>query len=612
MLEENRTLQFIDLSHNRITEACCRVIARGFAANETLLEVQLDGNPLKINGAKILLAAAEEGAKDSDYARTVRMENCSVGVLDMSMFSPLEPAGRYILDMSNLSSRQVLRNLLLLVARGRVGFEKMMLSTETEKRNKEGELVKDPDTGEQLMLYSQQLYVLPGFMTKEQFDERGFADSDPLKWEMPDRGSIEFNVMTLRLDDDPPDTPSVSKGRSKAVLDEFSTFLIACKSHMRTSEQKIADLATQFPGAQKIAFDQFKALYNILVESDDGGGFQLVQKFWHKVRTDACHRAVLGLLPEDQRARLLQDAGLQDFPLMTNNPSGFYHLNLDLPQDLQLAGLLLDAKNGQSETEQQLRQYAEGRMGGARDQELLDRRAWRNCTLNGVPCPFKRAWRMPTSGILELDFVKLTKPDPDKHSAMSDGYFRALLKEISAEGMTAFTRLTSIKTTSNNQFFSIKHIAQILEFFPAGSPSDLFQPRVELMVTVFGRTIDWLGLTRLYDLLVPFERKMLAYRLGEENMFAEAMAVNYYELDLSDAAQRYVLQEIVHIAYFEAGENCVQLQYQGCDYKMPASWVSNMPRYGQVSLFYARTAEVIQEVMAKGSCDWYDAEPVLG
>jgi hypothetical protein len=45
-------------------------------------------------------------------------------------------------------------------------------------------------------------------------------------------------------------------------------------------------------------------------------------------------------------------------------------------------------------------------------------------------------------------------------------------------------------------------------------------------------------------------------------MFAEAMAVNYYELDLASASQRYVLQELLHIAVFEDGENCVQLQYQ--------------------------------------------------
>ena len=86
-------------------------------------------------------------------------------------------------------------------------------------------------------------------------------------------------------------------------------------------------------------------------------------------------------------------------------------------------------------------------------------------------------------------------------------------------------------------------------------------------------------------------------------MFAEAMAVNYYELDLANASQRYVLQELLHIAVFEEGENIVQLQYQGCDYKMPASWINEVPRTGNISLFYARTKQVIKDVMEKGSCD---------
>ena len=57
----------------------------------------------------------------------------------------------------------------------------------------------------------------------------------------------------------------------------------------------------------------------------------------------------------------------------------------------------------------------------------------RNALLDGQPSPFKRGWRVPASGILSVDFVKISKPDP-KALTMSKGYFRALLSEISAEG----------------------------------------------------------------------------------------------------------------------------------------------------------------------------------
>jgi hypothetical protein len=92
---------------------------------------------------------------------------------------------------------------------------------------------------------------------------------------------------------------------------------------------------------------------------------------------------------------------------------------------------------------------------------------------------------------------------------MSDGYFNALIKEISAPEMTQAKIVDVIKTASNNQYFLYKHILKIFEFFPVVKKTELFQPRVEIIVIVFGRTIDWLGLTNIYNVLFPFERHML-------------------------------------------------------------------------------------------------------
>jgi hypothetical protein len=143
--------------------------------------------------------------------------------------------------------------------------------------------------------------------------------------------------------------------------------------------------------------------------------------------------------------------------------------------------------------------------------EFLTSRCWRNCTLDGEPCRFKKNWRLPNSGILDFDFLKISKPDADDKRiyAMSDGYFNALIKEISAPEMTQVKIIDVIKTASNNQYFLCKHILKILEFFPVVNKTEFFQPRVELIVIVFGRTIDWLGLTNIYNMFLPFERQML-------------------------------------------------------------------------------------------------------
>jgi Ran GTPase-activating protein (RanGAP) involved in mRNA processing and transport len=556
-LQENTTLKYLDLSHNRITEECCKVISEGFARNEDLIQFRLDGNPLGVHGAKALLSAAQMGSKYSDYGRTVRMENCSsVGVLDMSMFDPNQPEGRYMLDMQDESARQVLRNVLRLVAQGRITIEKMVI-------------------GEGLTSGTKTPYALKCFMTQEQFRERGMADSDPMKWEMPEVGGLEFNVQKVAT------TEKKAHGLS---IDKWDSFCLRCMTNVKTYQQKIVELEMVLSGSMSRA--KFKAIFDILnaVHQDDGC-LALAQAFWNRVEGDLCGRSVVAILSEVQRRKFYKALNIPTFQYCKNNPSGYYHLNLEIPEERQLVFLLLEAKASQAGLENTLKEYSEGRHGGLRDVSLIENRSWRNFHLDAEPYQFKRGWRVPTSGVLTLDFVKITKPDVEDPSvhAMSEGYFKSLIQEISAEGMTPIKILESIKSTSNNRYFLCSYVVEIMRFFQIVDAKAFFQPRVELLVTVFGRTIDWMGLTNIYNILLPFERKLLGYRLGEENIFAEAMAVNFYELDLAEAAQRYVMQELLHIAVLEDGENVVELQYQGCDYKIPASWISDVPRSGTIS-----------------------------
>ena len=365
---ENRSLTYLDLSHNRITEQCSRVISEGFALNDTLIELRLDGNPLGINGAKMLLAAAEEGSKDSDYTRTVRMENCSVGVLDMSMFDPSEPAARYMLDMTNESARQVLRNVLRLVAQGKAIFERMLLVQEQEKRDSKGELVKNPVTGLQEYQSHKDPYVMKCFMTRDQFDAKGMADSDPMKWEMPEVGTLEFNLVESNSSAKTTEVETGSKTRKG--LDAFS---IRCMSQVRTTEQKLDELEALLPTNSTLSFTRFKILFDILERIPGDGCCLLVEKFWHRIETDPCRRSVFGVLSETHREALFQKHNVPTFALAKNNPSGYYHLNLDIEEDRETAIALVEKKGEQYAMEDTLKQYAEGRMGGARDSELLSK-----------------------------------------------------------------------------------------------------------------------------------------------------------------------------------------------------------------------------------------------
>ena len=47
------------------------------------------------------------------------------------------------------------------------------------------------------------------------------------------------------------------------------------------------------------------------------------------------------------------------------------------------------------------------------------------------------------------------------------------------------------------------------------------------------------------------------------------MAVGYHELDLAVTEERFVAQELVHLAMVEPGENMVDCQYNGVDFPLP-------------------------------------------
>ena len=61
----------------------------------------------------------------------------------------------------------------------------------------------------------------------------------------------------------------------------------------------------------------------------------------------------------------------------------------------------------------------------------------------------------------------------------------------------------------------------------------------------------------------PEEVKILSKRIGYSNLFNEVMAPDYYELDLSDPEQRWVMQELVHLGNAEPGTNFVQVALNG-------------------------------------------------
>ena len=74
------------------------------------------------------------------------------------------------------------------------------------------------------------------------------------------------------------------------------------------------------------------------------------------------------------------------------------------------------------------------------------------------------------------------------------------------------------------------------------------------------------------------------------------MAVQYYELDLTDASCHFVAQELVHLSLTEPGQSMRGIRLDGCDFEIPKTWASFIPKRGTLSLYFVRDAAVLFRV----------------
>ena len=136
-------------------------------------------------------------------------------------------------------------------------------------------------------------------------------------------------------------------------------------------------------------------------------------------------------------------------------------------------------------------------------------------------------------------------------------------------------------------------------------PLETSKLRVEICVTAYARTLDYLGFYGIHGLfkccLSRPERGMLKQRIGTLNMFHPAMAVDYYELDLSEKSDRWIMQELVHLSVEEPGQNCVNETYNDIDFPIPATWVNDVPRKDVFTCFYCREQVTINSICANAN-----------
>lgn len=95
--------------------------------------------------------------------------------------------------------------------------------------------------------------------------------------------------------------------------------------------------------------------------------------------------------------------------------------------------------------------------------------------------------------------------------------------------------------------------------------------RVEAAICLFRRVRDWHGLGHtLFKRLSRVERSEFLRRIGTHNLYDEICAVNYYELDLNNANDRFIMGQLTRLAVLEPGENMIDETYGGISFELPA------------------------------------------
>jgi hypothetical protein len=295
------------------------------------------------------------------------------------------------------------------------------------------------------------------------------------------------------------------------------------------------------------------------------------------------------------------------FDFTPNNPTGYHRLDLSDTAQREICMRLVELKNETEGREVQLREfYSLGRRAGGRRADVEDNadleRVWRNGKLDGAPFKFRTDWKVPHSGILELDFVQIIKPNPadvprPKTGVSKDQVFLQMLQSLQTPEMTDVQRIGTVRRYSNSELFTCQQLASILALIREP------EQRVEVCVIGYARTSDWHGFKNVTFSLGPRELKQLHSRLGFINLFDDIVAVDFYELDLERSAERFVMQELLHLASVEPGDNIIDCTYHGMDYTVPAGWLKEVPKSGVISFYYCREQQVIEKIFKSGSWD---------
>jgi hypothetical protein len=535
-IERTSGLDVLNIGYNRINLRGATALASHLEGNGRIGKIILDGNPIGMSGIRILMKAAKTAGQNQDIPPELSLHNCDHGSGIKNALDAQEPAGNYELDMTDGFSGGILKSLLRLHAVGK-GF--FVALDQTRVINMDLLKVQARPPANAMLDDNRYTIALPSYESK---DEDGnpcrLVNPDESEWKIPSSGVLRFKFASVRVRDqksDSLDGPSFE--HLKAAFQDPKNH------HQERAEAMDLYIAIDTVVSFQQVEDLLEALkWNMRDKELIQTRGTFVAVCYHKLADSTRATECIDLLDPDARSVAEKILGVTSMSFTRNNPTGHYRLRLHEKAEREICLRLIECRGEQAKRLTQMEEYYKRRTpAGKRD---AIERVWRNCKFDKRPMEFDMSWKVPHRGTLEFDFVSLRKPTDTEEPWTQEKFFSQCLRELDPllkqEDEPQYVAV--VRRWSETIVFTCRQVRRLLRRLKTPLA------RVELVVTCFGRTVDWHAFKYIQHELSINEFKVLRHRIGLVNLWDESVACDYYEVSdfrsLGVSFYHYTLQVV--------------------------------------------------------------------
>lgn len=520
-LARDKSLKYLDISVNQITFRGALVLEDALELNSQLYELNISHNPLGVLGIRSTLRLL---SRDTSGLQHFDCSGCSGGAIvheDALVYSAVNPAGRYKLNLKRPYHRALLRMLYKTCDRFGLKPEESFFDITSN--------TKPPYSHPQ-------------------------KESDGI-WPVSRSGVISFSFTIERAVLS--SLQGIPDGNFRLFLERYFE-LVRLKPGMK----KLIPLMSEWLNIDNCQSDQVTMLNAI--NKDFSFTCPQISQFCEsrQIIVDVLWRlmpCISGGIPAwflaSRSALTLGDynklnRGIRSWVLFNpDNPTGHYKLELENPADFIVAVKLVLVDRWETETNRKKDRFDTSQRG--------NRSQIRNEKYQSVPLSLWVNsivdWNMPEFETLELDYVsgqRVSKDSPVFDQETFTGIMLAL-QQVDTTQVSSLGQVETLRKISHHFYINALQLRQFLGIIGDGTA------RGELFVTFFLRTVDIQNekvvRVRFED---PRELQKLRMRLGHATFFPFIQPEqNPFEFDFCDHDQRLACNMLLCLASKERPSN---------------------------------------------------------